>query len=230
MGCVPSSSEDTGPVDFSADPMPDTIALDQESAEWLRDLQPRDAPREDAVARLHAVLLRAARGEAFRRRGTLPTRALDDLDNLCVEAASDALMAILGKLETYRGVARFTTWACKFAIFETSSRLRRLAWREQKEEVDDSVWDRLADRAPHTLEQIEHRQLLSALRHAVQDRLTERQRFIFQSVTMEEVPIDVLAERLTTTRGAIYKTLHDARAKLRRALAESGHDEAGGAR
>ncbi len=44
---------------------------------------------------------------------------------------------------------------------------------------------------------------------------------------MQEVPTDVLAERLGTTRGAVYKTLHDARAKLRRALEESGHTDGG---
>jgi RNA polymerase sigma-70 factor (ECF subfamily) len=37
------------------------------------------------------------------------------------------------------------------------------------------------------------------------------------------VPIDVLAERLGTTRGALYKTLHDARRKLRHHLSERGH-------
>jgi RNA polymerase sigma-70 factor (ECF subfamily) len=36
------------------------------------------------------------------------------------------------------------------------------------------------------------------------------------------VPIDVLAERLATTRGALYKTLHDARRRLRGRLAERG--------
>jgi RNA polymerase sigma-70 factor (ECF subfamily) len=157
----------------------------------------------------------------------VPARALDELDHLCVEAASDALMAILAKLESYRGAARFTTWACKFAILETSSRLRRLAWRNRKVEVDESIWDRLPDAAPPALQAIEQRQLFAALRRAIDEQLTERQRFIFQSVTMDEVPTDVLAERLGTTRGAIYKTLHDARAKLRRALEESGHRDAG---
>jgi RNA polymerase sigma-70 factor (ECF subfamily) len=94
-------------------------------------------------------------------------------------------------------------------------------------EIDDSIWDRLPDSAPPALQRIEQRQLLAALRRAIDEQLTERQRFIFQSVTMDEVPTDVLAERLGTTRGAIYKTLHDARAKLRRALEESGHQDRG---
>ena len=77
--------------------MTNTLVLDPESAEWLRVLQPGDAARDGAVSRLHALLLRTARGEAFRRRNTLPARVLDDLDHICVEAARDAVMAILAK-------------------------------------------------------------------------------------------------------------------------------------
>ena len=132
---------------------------------------------------------------------------------------------LLAKLDTYRGTARFTTWACKFAIFEASSRLRRHAWRQRKIEIDDTVWDRLPDKAPPALQQLENDQAIVALHRAVDEHLTERQRLIFQSVTLDETPIDVLAERLGTSRGAIYKTLHDARAKLRRALIASGHGE-----
>ena len=202
-----------------------TVAIDQESAEWLRDLQGSAAAREHATARLHELLIRVARGEASRRRGTLPGRAIEEVDDLCVQAASDALMAVLAKLGTYRGAARFTTWACKFAIFETSTRLRRHAWRQRKVELDNTIWDRLPDAAPPVLQRLENDQLIVALHRAMEDHLTERQRFIFQSVTMDDVPIDVLAERLGTSRGAIYKTLHDARAKLRRALIEAGHGE-----
>ena len=202
-----------------------TLALDRESAEWLRDLRTGGEARDGAIARLHALLLRVARGEASRRRASLPGLAVDDADDLCVQAVSDALMAVLAKLDTYRGAARFTTWACKFAILETSSRLRRQAWRQRKVELDDTIWDRLPDSAPPLLQQLENDQAISALHRAVDDHLTERQRLIFLSVTMDEVPIDVLAERLGTSRNAIYKTLHDARAKLRRALIEAGHGE-----
>jgi len=201
----------------------DTLALDTESASWLRDLQDEDGARDDAIARLHALLVRVARGEAVRRRASLPARAMEELDDLCVQAASDALMAILSKIDTYRGAARFTTWACKFVILEASTRLRRHAWRERKVEVDDTIWDRLSDQAPPILKRLEDDQLIRALHRAVDTHLTERQRLIFQSVTMDDIPIDVLAERLGTTRGAIYKTLHDARGKLRRALTDAGY-------
>jgi RNA polymerase sigma-70 factor, ECF subfamily len=203
----------------------DTLALDTESASWLRDLQDEGGARDDAIARLHAMLVRVARGEAVRRRTTLPARAAEEVDDLCVQAANDALMAILSKLDTYRGAARFTTWACKFVILEASARLRRHAWRERRVELDDTIWDRLSDQAPPVLKRLEDDQLIGALHRAVDAHLTERQRLIFQSVTMDDVPIDVLAERLGSTRGAIYKTLHDARAKLRRALTDAGYAE-----
>ena len=203
----------------------DTLALDTESADWLRDLRDSGGARDDAIERLHGLLVRVARGEAVRRRATMSARAADEVDDLCVQAASDALMAILAKLDTYRGTARFTTWACKFVILEASARLRRHAWRERKVELDDTIWDRLPDRAPLILERLEDDQLIAALHRAVDAHLTERQRLIFQSVTMDDVPIDVLAERLGSTRGAIYKTLHDARAKLRRALTDAGYAE-----
>jgi RNA polymerase sigma-70 factor (ECF subfamily) len=201
------------------------LVLDQESAEWLRDFQDEGELRDEAIARLHALLLRVSRAEASRRRAILPDLANSDVDDLCVQAANDALMAILAKLGTYRGEAHFTTWACKFVIYETSSHLRRHAWRQRPVTLDETVWDRLPDRAPPALQQIETDQAMAALHRAVEDCLTERQRLIFQSVAMDDVPIDVLAERLGASRGAIYKTLHDARAKLRRALIDAGHGE-----
>lgn len=202
-----------------------TLAVDQESAEWLRALQRDDRARDDAIARLHALLLRVSRAEVSRRHSLLRGEMPDDPEDLCVQATNDAVMAILAKLSTYRGDARFTTWACKFVIYETSSRLRRAAWRQRRVELDHTVWDRLPDAAPQAQQRLESDQVMAALHRAVEEHLTERQRLIFQSVTMEDVPIDVLAERLGTSRGAIYKTLHDARAKLRRALLDAGHGE-----
>lgn len=199
--------------------------LDLESTQWLRDLAAKSATRDEAIERLHALLLRVSRAEAARRRaGTSELRA-EEIDDLCTQAASDAVMAVLAKLETYRGAARFTTWACKFAILETSVRLRRHVWRNRKVDSDESIWNRLVDTAPQPLHQIENDQLVSALNRAIHERLTERQRLIFRSAALDDVPIDVLAERLETSRGAIYKTLHDARGKLRRALIDAGYGD-----
>jgi len=194
---------------------------DRDSAEWLRGLNAEGPTREEAVTRLRTLLLRVARAEAIRRRGSRPERGREEVDDLCHQAASDAAMAILRKLPEFRGDSRFTTWACKFALFEISTRLRRHAWRHRRIELDEQVWGRLADSAPPALTRLEHTETLQSLQRAIRDDLTDRQRLIFQAAVFDEVPIDVLAERLDSTRGAIYKILHDARAKLRRAVAGS---------
>jgi RNA polymerase sigma-70 factor (ECF subfamily) len=199
--------------------------LDLESTQWLRDLGADGAVRDEAIERLHALLLRVARAEAARRRSITEQVRAEEVDDLCTQAASDAVMAVLAKLDSFRGASRFTTWACKFAIFETSVRLRRHAWRDRKAEPDESIWDRLVDAKPHPLHQLEHEQLVSTLQRAIDERLTDRQRLIFRNAALDDVPIDVLAERLGTSRGAIYKTLHDARGKLRRALIDAGYGD-----
>ncbi len=197
----------------------------QESTTLLQDLLQPGAVRDAAITRLHALLLRVARAEASRRSARLPERVLEEVDDLCVQAANDAVMNILRKLDEFRGAARFTTWACKFVIFEVSTRLRRHAWRHRPVETSDAVWEQLPDTAPSALQTIEGHELSAALQRAVRERLTDRQRTVFQAATIDEIPIDVLAERYGSSRGAIYKTLHDARRKLRDALAAAGYAE-----
>ena len=72
---------------------------------------------------------------------------------------------------------------------------------------------------------VESAELLRALRRAVGEELTPRQRDVFVAVALNEVEIDVVAGQLGSTRGAIYKVLHDARQKLRRRLEREGHLE-----
>jgi RNA polymerase sigma-70 factor (ECF subfamily) len=73
---------------------------------------------------------------------------------------------------------------------------------------------------PH--QDAETKELFSALQDAIESELTSHQREVLVAVTLNDVPIDVLAERLNTTRGALYKTIHDARGKLRDALTARG--------
>lgn len=202
------------------------LELDEESRAWVRDLGSTGSAREEAVGRLHALLLRVARAEAARRRPLLPETIVSELDDICVQAASDALVAILRKLDEFEGAARFTTWACKFVILELSSRLRRRAWRGREIASDPTTWERLTDAAPSAQQSLEYRQVLDVLDRAVEEDLSERQRLVFSAAVLEEVPIDVVAERLGSTRGAVYKVVHDARSKLRGALVRAGHGEA----
>jgi RNA polymerase sigma-70 factor (ECF subfamily) len=164
-----------------------------------------------------------ARAEAGRRRSALPAPVVAELDDLCVQAADDAVVAVIRKLDDFAGRSRFTTWAIKFVIFELSTRLRRHAWRHRTEPLDDDAWARLPDPTAATdARHTEHVETLVVLRRAVERDLSPRQRDVFVSAAIRATPIDVLAERLGTTRGAVYKVLHDARRKLRTALADAG--------
>jgi RNA polymerase sigma factor (sigma-70 family) len=120
------------------------------------------------------------------------------------------------KLDGYRGASRFTTWAYKFVVLEISVKLHRHAWRGRSIPTadDDPAWDRLAQDAEQAEARLESLDLMRALRTAVAEELTPRQREAFVAVVLNEVPADVLAERLGSTRGAIYKTVHDACRKL----------------
>jgi RNA polymerase sigma-70 factor, ECF subfamily len=195
---------------------------DAESQAWVAALGAASGPaHEAALARLHGLLLRAARFE-LRRRG-----AHSDVDDLATQAANDALVAILAKLPSYRGDSRFTTWAYKFALLEAGVKARRRAWQGREVVVDHELWPEPRDAGLSAQERLEERELLDALRDAIAEHLTPNQREVFTALALNGVPIDVLAERRETTRGALYKTLHDARRKLRAALAAAGHIEEG---
>ncbi|HZB85238.1 MAG TPA: hypothetical protein VE289_01610, partial [Gaiellaceae bacterium] len=103
--------------------------LDPESRRWLRELRSAGPTRDAAVARLHTLLLRAARFEVARRRPTLPHLRGNELDDIALEAADDALVSVLARLEDFRGASRFTTWVYKFALLEAAVKLRRRAWQ-----------------------------------------------------------------------------------------------------
>jgi RNA polymerase sigma-70 factor, ECF subfamily len=189
---------------------------------WLRALRTTGSEHDEAVARLHELLLRAARFEVSRRRAALSHVRGEELDDLAVQAADDALVAVLAKLDDYRGASRFTTWAYKFALLEAGVRLRRRAWQKREVVLQPEAWPLLADRAAGPEGLTETAELLQALGQAVDVGLTEHQREVLVALALNEVPIDVLADRLETTRGALYKTLHDARRKLRAELAQRG--------
>jgi RNA polymerase sigma-70 factor (ECF subfamily) len=199
--------------------------IDVESSAWIDRLSPEHPERDAAVADLHALLLRAARFEIHRRRGAVAHLRGNDLDDLAQQSADDALVAVLAKLGDFRGDSRFTTWAYKFALYEAAVKVRRRAWQGREVPLEPETWALIPDRdaAPHR--DAETRELLGALRDAIDRDLTPHQREVLLAVTLNDVPIDVLAERLGTTRGALYKTIHDARRKLRAALAARGHLE-----
>jgi RNA polymerase sigma-70 factor (ECF subfamily) len=195
--------------------------LDPESREWVRSLRAHGPERDEAVARLHALLLRAARFESARRRPALPHLRGNDLDDIANQAADDALVSVLARLDSFRAASRFTTWAYKFALLEAAVKLRRRAWQGREIPLEPESWS-LFSSGMEPDESAEQSELLATLQRAIAEVLTPHQRRVLVALALNGVPIDVLAERLNTNRGALYKTLHDARRKLRRYFDQRG--------
>jgi RNA polymerase sigma-70 factor (ECF subfamily) len=197
-------------------------AGDDESRLWLARLRATGPRRDAAVAELHVLLLKAARFEVSRRRAELSHLRGGDQEDLAQQSADDALVAVLGKLDQFRGESRFTTWAYKFALLEAAVKVRRRAWQGREIPIAEEAWTALADAGAAVERRAEDGELFGALREEIENALSPRQREVLVAVALNGVPIDVLAERLGSTRGALYKTLHDARKKLRAALAARG--------
>jgi RNA polymerase sigma-70 factor (ECF subfamily) len=192
--------------------------IDRESKEWLRRLTAIGAERDGAIGELHVLLKRAASFEINRRRAMLPELRGGDYEDLAQQGADDALVAILAKLDEFRGESRFTTWAYKFALYEAAAKVRKRAWQGREIPLTADAWPEIPARGADPQTEVETTDLLAALRGAIEDDLSVHQRDVLVALALNEVPIDVLAERLNTTRGALYKTLHDARQKLRASL------------
>jgi RNA polymerase sigma-70 factor (ECF subfamily) len=204
-------------------PAPAASGLDSESRCWLTRLRPGHPRHDEAVARLHELLHRVAIHELSRRRAQLGAVAGPEFDDLAAQAADDALMAILERLDDFRGLSRFTTWAYKFVVFAVSGKVARHAWQRQPPSADELTFERLPDTlAPRPGDRAERREQLAALAAGIA-ALTERQREVFVALALNEVEIDVLALRLGSNRNAIYKNLFDARRALRAHLAAAGH-------
>jgi RNA polymerase sigma-70 factor (ECF subfamily) len=192
---------------------------------WVEALTGDSGERGEALADLHDLMLRAARFEIGRRLAALEHVRGESLDDLAQQAADDALVAVLAKLDDFRGASRFTTWAYKFALLEAGVKLRRRAWQGREVVLEPDAWPSFADPGASAQSGAEAQELLGELQRAVREALTPHQREVFAALALNNVPIDVLAERMGSTRGALYKTLHDARRRLRAELAGAGYLE-----
>ena len=145
----------------------------------------------------------------------LPHLLGGEAEKIAIESADAALMAVLRRLDEHRGLSHFTTWASKFALREAALRLRRRAWQERELAIAPGRWAAFGAALSSRQRRAEEAELLDLVRREMVEVLTPHPRVVMTALNLNEVPIDVLAEQLGTTRGALYKTLHDARKKLR---------------
>jgi RNA polymerase sigma-70 factor (ECF subfamily) len=194
--------------------------LDVESRSWVDRLAAAEPARGLAIAELHERLRREAAFHIRRRVRNRPNFPRSDIDDLAVQAADDALIALLRKLDDYRGDSQFWTWARTFAALEAPVSIRRRLGHDRvgiSKDPDHAL--RVADPGPSVHDLAEARGVLRTVSDLMVDELTERQRTVLTRVAMDGVPASKLAGELHTSRGAIYKSLHDARVKLRSRVA-----------
>ena len=208
----------TGPADAVAAPAPACSAALDDERRWMVPLTSTGPEHDHAVRELHGLLLRASAHEVRRRAAALGISQDSELGDIAHQAADDALLAVMARLDRFERRSRFTTWAYKFAIHTAGVAVRRHAWRDRGLAASSAeTLARLADHRPGPVHGNETRELLAEIVEAI-TRLTAHQRDVLLALAVDGVPIDVLADRLSTTRGALYKTLHDARTRLRALL------------
>ena len=205
------------------------------NADWLRALAGAPAEQEAAIAALRARLQRGLYWYLARERSDLAGRPAAELQQMADDYAQDALLRILQRLDSFRGESRFTTWAARIALRVAISDLRRARYRDFS--LDDLTTGDSSDvsgdpsllhdeDSPSPENEAERREVQGRIAQALQDALTPRQRQALEAVVLQNVPLDVVAQRMGSNRNALYKLLHDARRKLRSHLESQGLDVA----
>jgi RNA polymerase sigma-70 factor (ECF subfamily) len=192
-----------------------------DDAEWVRLLSTPGPGHEEALRRLHELLLRAVRHQVARMQSRLGPVGLVRTDDLVHQAADEAMVSLLAKLSSFEGRSRFTTWAYKFGILQASVEVNRHMWRRREVSLHELSEPPSTAASPEQV--AEASDFATAVRAAMDRVLTPHQRSVAAALLVEEVPIDVLADRLGSTRNAVYKTLHDARCRLRSELGARGY-------
>jgi RNA polymerase sigma-70 factor, ECF subfamily len=200
--------------------------------EWLHDLNASGANQEAAIADLRDLLLRAALYFFSRNLRDFENNNEDEILQRAEDCAQDALIAVMNHLSDFRGDSKFTTWAYKFSINIALMAARRERWKGvsldqlassgENNFFESMLQDKSDGSAP------EESAMQDEVRRVIQDvikhELTDKQRLVLSLMIFNEVPMDVVVQHLGTNRNAVYKTLHDARRKIKSSLQARGFE------
>jgi RNA polymerase sigma-70 factor (ECF subfamily) len=193
--------------------------------DWVMALsEPPGEAQSEALQDLHEFLLRSALVYLSQHRSDLAGWGREAVRDLAEDLAQEALLAIRDSLNTFRGEARFTTWACRFVINRAASELRRRRYHDLSlESLSDaapaafqSLQAQKGDAEPENL--AEQREYLALLGRIIQEELNDRQRAAIVAVHFQGWSMDEVAAALGISRNALYKLLHDARKRIRARL------------
>jgi RNA polymerase sigma-70 factor (ECF subfamily) len=199
--------------------------------DWIAALSDRGIRQAEAIEDLRGLLLRAALYTLVTHYQDVS--GLDERERLALaeDCAQEALLAVLGKLDEFRGDSKFTTWAYKFGVNIALTRARRERWNRVSLDAlaeDEYALDWFQRREGFQTADSEASALQAEVSDVIKDvirtGLTDRQRLVLKWIAFDDVPMDVVVDRLDTNRNAVYKLLHDARLKVKRRLAERGYE------
>jgi RNA polymerase sigma-70 factor (ECF subfamily) len=200
----------------------DASARSVDDQHWIEGLSRTGAAHERTCEELHEILFRAARREA-RQRGLHLRVTGPDLDDLACQAASDALLLVIGKVRDFRGESRFTTWATRFVVFQVMAKLRQHVRRHRSStSLPPEIWEELPAAQPSPDLEAEARDLARVVLHAVDSHLTPGQRRVLLGLVRGATPA-ALAGELELNANAVHQTVFRARRSLRHQLISHGY-------
>ncbi len=189
--------------------------------EWLNQLRDDGPEQEQALGDLRQIILR---GLPYSLSKWLKPSD-PHFDSLTEEVAQDTLLRVLDNLDSFEGRSKFTTWVHKIAVRVALTELRRARWKDislDELTAGQLSFGFLADEAAGPDRLTEQDDLIELVRRLIESELTEKQRTALIATQIHGVPMEEVARRMDSNRNALYKLLHDARRKLKRALAQEG--------
>ncbi len=191
--------------------------------EWLSALRAGGELQEQALEDLRILILR---GLPYALAGKLSPDS-PEFEALAEEAAQETLMRVLDHLETFEGRSQFTTWVQKIAVREALTNLRRRRWRdvplpEMRDDESEAAPREMPDSQPNPEILAERNDLLQRVQRIIAEELTGKQRQAVEALAIQGLPVETAARQLNMNPNALYKLLHDARARLKHRLEIEG--------
>jgi len=199
--------------------------MERDNTAWITDLQSEGTQQADALKDLRQLLMKILPVALSR---WLPPSD-PHFDAFLEDVAQETLVRVLDKLDTFEGRSKFTTWVYTIAVRIGLSKLRLSKWGERSLEAleegpdpDSGPLRKFSESKPDPETTLAQRKAVACVIETMREELTPYQRKVMNAVVFQEIPMDVVAERLGTNRNALYKVMHDARVKLKQALERMG--------
>lgn len=200
--------------------------MTRDNQTWITDLRSEGNRREIAIDDLRTIILRML--PSALSRWLSPNN--EHFEPLIQDVAQETLLRVLDRMDTFEGRSKFTTWVYTIAIRIALSELRLRKWKEvsldqleENQEPDQAPFEKFSNHDPDPETVVEQKQAMMKIKSIIDHELTPRQRTVMMAVNVQDVPLDVVAQRLGSNRNAVYKMMHDARVKLKRRLELEGY-------